>query len=707
MTWSPTSLPQPPKTARRRTRPPAPRCPDAPRALDEVVGQQHLLKPGSPLRRLVEGSGGPAGASSVILWGPPGTGKTTLAYVVSKATNKRFVELSAITAGVKEVRAVIESARRASGGFGKETVLFLDEIHRFSKAQQDSLLPAVENRWVTLIAATTENPYFSVISPLLSRSLLLTLEPLTDDDLRDLVRRALTDERGLGGALTLPEDAEAHLLRIAGGDARRVLTALEAAAGAALATHEAEITLETVEATVDRAAVKYDRDGDQHYDVASALIKSIRGSDVDAALHYLARMIEAGEDPRFIARRLMISASEDIGLADPTALPTAVAAAQAVAMIGFPEAALTLSHATIALALAPKSNAATLAIFAAQEDVRKGLAGPSRPICATAITRARPSSAMPRAISIRMTSRAVSPPSSTPRTRSATGSTTPPPGTAPRRDTRKWSSGSASAWAARAAARTRRPEPPGSRPQPTSRPGPPGARSGRGRLEERVHRPAQLGDVPYGLRKLEARVEARPLVLHEADPQPEAVQGHGHGGRPVRGVGAGRALPEQRAQRAHLVLVGGVQMLEQLRLVAGQRIGGGVPEVLRLNVLGAPEVVHVRLAELQAQHHPAGLRDAGYGGEPAGDPGPAPDAVRHGDRGDVRDLQHGRQLVALRVGRGPHGRGIRGEFEEQIALRTHAPRVRHQGFGAGQIEPRYDEQRGAGTLYESSCALGC
>ncbi|MFD4176941.1 MULTISPECIES: replication-associated recombination protein A [Streptomyces] len=347
-----------------------------PRVLDEVVGQQHLLKPGSPLRRLVEGSGGPAGASSVILWGPPGTGKTTLAYVVSKATNKRFVELSAITAGVKEVRAVIESARRATGGFGKETVLFLDEIHRFSKAQQDSLLPAVENRWVTLIAATTENPYFSIISPLLSRSLLLTLESLTDDDLRDLLRRALTDERGLGGAVTLPEDAEAHLLRIAGGDARRALTALEAAAGAAIATGEAEITLETLEATVDRAAVKYDRDGDQHYDVASALIKSIRGSDVDAALHYLARMIEAGEDPRFIARRLMISASEDIGLADPTALPTAVAAAQAVAMIGFPEAALTLSHATIALALAPKSNAATLAISAAQDDVRRGLAGP-------------------------------------------------------------------------------------------------------------------------------------------------------------------------------------------------------------------------------------------------------------------------------------------------------------------------------------------
>ncbi|MFF0435786.1 replication-associated recombination protein A [Streptomyces sp. NPDC004327] len=351
-----------------------------PRTLDEVVGQSHLLKPGSPLRRLVgDGTGGPAGASSVILWGPPGIGKTTLAYVVSKATNKRFVELSAITAGVKEVRAVIDGARRAVGGYAKETVLFLDEIHRFSKAQQDSLLPAVENRWVTLIAATTENPYFSVISPLLSRSLLLTLEPLTDDDLRGLLRRALDEERGLGGAVTLDEDAESHLLRIAGGDARRALTALEAAAGAAIAKGEPAITLETVEETVDRAAVKYDRDGDQHYDVASALIKSIRGSDVDAALHYLARMIEAGEDPRFIARRLMISASEDIGLADPNALPLAVAAAQAVAMIGFPEAALTLSHATIALALAPKSNAATTAIFAARADVQAGLAGPVPP----------------------------------------------------------------------------------------------------------------------------------------------------------------------------------------------------------------------------------------------------------------------------------------------------------------------------------------
>ena len=347
-----------------------------PRTLDEVAGQRRLLGEGSPLRRLVAGAAGPAATSSVILYGPPGTGKTTLAYVISQATEKRFVELSAITAGVKEVRAVIESARREVGSSGRETTLFLDEIHRFSKAQQDSLLPAVENRWVTLIAATTENPFFSVISPLLSRSLLLTLESLTEDDIRELLRRAVADERGLGGTLELADDAEDHLVRIAGGDARKALTALEAAAGTALALGGAEIRLADVEQAVDKAAVRYDRDGDQHYDVASALIKSIRGSDVDAALHYLARMIEAGEDPRFIARRLMISASEDIGLADPNALPLAVAAAQAVAMIGFPEASLTLSHAVIALALAPKSNSATVAIGAALADVRKGLAGP-------------------------------------------------------------------------------------------------------------------------------------------------------------------------------------------------------------------------------------------------------------------------------------------------------------------------------------------
>nr|WP_202512471.1 replication-associated recombination protein A [Streptomyces sp. SID3343] len=350
-----------------------------PRDLDEVVGQRHLLGDGSPLRRLVSSESGVTAPSSVILWGPPGTGKTTLAYVVSHVTRQRFVELSAITAGVKEVRAVIEDARRQAGSQGRDTVLFLDEIHRFSKAQQDSLLPAVENRWVTLIAATTENPYFSIISPLLSRSLLLTLESLTEDDLREVVRRALADERGLKGTLTLDADAEEHLLRIAGGDARRILTALEAGAGSAADKGEAAITLATLESAVDRAAVRYDRDGDQHYDVASALIKSIRGSDVDATLHYLARMVDAGEDPRFIARRLMISASEDIGMADPTALQIAVAAAQAVALIGFPEARITLAQAAIHLALAPKSNTAILAIDAALADVRKGLAGPVPP----------------------------------------------------------------------------------------------------------------------------------------------------------------------------------------------------------------------------------------------------------------------------------------------------------------------------------------
>jgi putative ATPase len=348
-----------------------------PRTLDEVVGQAKLLTPGSPLRRLVEAAPGTrAVPASVILWGPPGTGKTTLAHVVARSTDRIFRELSAISAGVKEVRAVIDAARRDLGMSGRETLLFLDEIHRFSKAQQDSLLPAVENRWVTLIAATTENPYFSVISPLLSRSLLLTLEPLDDADVDALVDRALSAEHGLAGSVTLDDEARAQLLRLAGGDARKALTALEAAAGAARDQGFAAVTAEILAQALDRAAVRYDRDGDQHYDVASALIKSIRGSDVDAALHYLARMVEAGEDPRFIARRLVISASEDIGLADPAALPTAVAAMQAVSFIGWPEARISLAQAVIALALAPKSNAAIRAIDAALGDVRAGLAGP-------------------------------------------------------------------------------------------------------------------------------------------------------------------------------------------------------------------------------------------------------------------------------------------------------------------------------------------
>ncbi len=336
-----------------------------PASLDEVVGQAHLLKPNSPLRRLVEGSG----AASVILYGPPGTGKTTLASLISHATGRRFEALSALSAGVKEVRAVIESARSAAIR-GEQTVLFIDEVHRFSKTQQDALLAAVENRVVLLVAATTENPSFSVVAPLLSRSLILQLQPLTAADIAAVLRRAIDDERGLGGAVTITDDALELLVQLSAGDARRALTALEVAAESGQ-----EISVEIVEQSLDRAAVRYDRDGDQHYDVISAFIKSVRGSDVDAALHYLARMLVAGEDPRFLARRLMILASEDIGMADPLALQTAVAAAQTVQLIGMPEAQLTLAHATIHLATAPKSNAVTTALGAAMADVRAGKAG--------------------------------------------------------------------------------------------------------------------------------------------------------------------------------------------------------------------------------------------------------------------------------------------------------------------------------------------
>ncbi|WP_238342023.1 replication-associated recombination protein A [Actinopolymorpha rutila] len=341
-----------------------------PQTLDDLVGQRQLLAPGAPLRRMVEGDQ----AMSLLLWGPPGSGKTTIASIVSRQTNRAFVEVSAVSAGVKEVRTVIDAARRDLGR-GRETVLFVDEVHRFNKAQQDALLPGVENRWISLVAATTENPFFSVISPLLSRSLLLRLEPLSDDDIGELVDRAVVDERGLAGAVDLVAQAREHLVRMAGGDARRALTYLEAAAGAARSKDSREVDLATLETAVDRAAVRYDRDGDQHYDVASALIKSIRGSDVDAALHYLARMVEAGEDPRFVARRLVISASEDIGMADPTALGVAVAAHQATQFVGLPEAAINLAQAVIHLALAPKSNAVVTAIGAAQADVRSGRIG--------------------------------------------------------------------------------------------------------------------------------------------------------------------------------------------------------------------------------------------------------------------------------------------------------------------------------------------
>ena len=354
-----------------------------PRTLDEVVGQQHLLGQGSPLRQLAAGAGadtsGPAGPTSLILWGPPGTGKTTLAHVIARGPGRKFVELSAITAGVKDVRRVMDEALTARDLYKTTTVLFLDEIHRFNKAQQDALLPGVENRWVVLVAATTENPSFSVVSPLLSRSLLLTLRPLTDTDIEGLLQRAVTDPRGLNGKVDLTAEALDHLVRLSGGDARRALTALEAAAGVAFGdADDAEdgpvaVDLKHTERALDVAAVRYDRAGDQHYDVISAFIKSIRGSDVDAALHYLARMLEAGEDPRFVARRIMISAAEDVGMADPTALQTAVAAAQAVQLIGMPEGRIILAEAVVHLATAPKSNAAYMGINKATADVRAGL----------------------------------------------------------------------------------------------------------------------------------------------------------------------------------------------------------------------------------------------------------------------------------------------------------------------------------------------
>jgi putative ATPase len=339
-----------------------------PASLEEVVGQDHLLAPGSPLRRLVEGSG----VASAILYGPPGSGKTTLAALVSQATGRRFEALSALSAGVKDVRAVIDGARRALLS-GEQTVLFIDEVHRFSKTQQDALLSAVENRVVLLVAATTENPSFSVVAPLLSRSLILQLRPLTADDIRAVVQRAIDDPRGLGGQIVAQPEAVDLLVQLAAGDARRALTALEVAAEAVQPGEE--LTVTAIEQSLDQAAVRYDRDGDQHYDVISAFIKSVRGSDVDAALHYLARMLVAGEDPRFLARRLVILASEDIGMADPTALQIAVAAAQTVALIGMPEAQLTLAHATIHLATAPKSNAVTTALAAAMNDIKAGNAG--------------------------------------------------------------------------------------------------------------------------------------------------------------------------------------------------------------------------------------------------------------------------------------------------------------------------------------------
>ena len=342
-----------------------------PTTLDEIVGQVHLLGPGRPLRTLIEADR----LSSVILWGPPGTGKTTLARVIAAATNRAFVPMSAVTAGVKDVRETIEGAKQLLAEHGRPTILFLDEVHRFNKAQQDALLPSVEDGTLTLIGATTENPYFEVNAPLLSRSTLFRLEPLTEDDLRVLAQRALDAEHA-----TADDDAIAHLINLVDGDGRALLTSLEVAialaGGSAGPGGEAtrHVTLERAEAARGARALRYERD--DHYDVISAFIKSIRGSDPDAGLYWLARMLTAGEDARFVARRLVILASEDIGMADPMSLLVATAAAHAVEYVGLPEAQLNLAQAVVHLATAPKSNRTALGIWHAMEDVAAKPAGP-------------------------------------------------------------------------------------------------------------------------------------------------------------------------------------------------------------------------------------------------------------------------------------------------------------------------------------------
>ena len=332
-----------------------------PRTIDDVVGQEHLVGIGKPLRRLVEQDK----LSSAIFWGPPGTGKTTLALAVAGTTKRAFEQLSAVTAGVKDVREVIERARQRLGMHGQGTILFLDEIHRFSKSQQDALLPAVEDGTLTLIGATTENPFFEVNAPLRSRSTLFRLEPLSRDAIRVLIDSGLT---AMGTTATI--DAKDLLTERSGGDGRQVLTSLEVSVAL---SHPEQVLVEHVEAALGTSALRYGRD--DHYDVVSAFIKSLRGSDPQAATYYLARMLEAGEDARFIVRRMVIFASEDIGLADPTALMIAVAAAQALEHVGLPEAELNLAHAAIHLATAPKSNRAALAIWGARADIKNGAVG--------------------------------------------------------------------------------------------------------------------------------------------------------------------------------------------------------------------------------------------------------------------------------------------------------------------------------------------
>ncbi|MGB4592405.1 MAG: replication-associated recombination protein A [Coriobacteriia bacterium] len=347
-----------------------------PRALDEFVGQQDIVGPGTVLRTAIESDT----LTSLILYGPAGCGKTSLARIIAGVTSSYFAELSAVSAGVKEVRAAIEGARDRLGFSGQRTIVFIDEIHRFSKSQQDALLHAVEDRLIVLIGATTENPFFEVNAPLISRSRVVVMKPLDDTDIRQIVQSAIADEeRGFGGSVSLTPAAEDHIVMTAGGDARAALTALELAASIGVAGADGVVTVDVAqvaEATQTRQ-LTYDKAGDSHYDVISAFIKSMRGSDPDAAVYWLARMVHGGEDPKFIARRMFILASEDIGMADPNAILVAQAAVKAAEFIGWPECRINLAHAAIYLALAPKSNACYMAIDEALEEVRSG---PSRPV---------------------------------------------------------------------------------------------------------------------------------------------------------------------------------------------------------------------------------------------------------------------------------------------------------------------------------------
>jgi putative ATPase len=343
-----------------------------PRSFDEFVGQQHLIGPGRVLRTSIESDTLP----SIVLWGPPGTGKTTLARIIARTTHAQFAPLSAVTAGVADLRRVVDEARKRRSFSGQRTIMFIDEIHRFNKSQQDAVLPFVEDGTVTFIGATTENPSFEVIAPLLSRARTFRLEPLSTDDLKTIVSRALKDaERGLGALhVHLSGDALDELVAVASGDARAALNALELAAGATSANEAAErhVGLEAIREALQSRTLLYDRAGDQHYDLISALHKSLRGSDPDASLYWLGRMIEAGEDPLYIARRMVRFASEDVGMADPNALVIAMAAQQAIHFVGLPEANLALAQAAVYLATAPKSNALYSGYSAVQEDIKRG-----------------------------------------------------------------------------------------------------------------------------------------------------------------------------------------------------------------------------------------------------------------------------------------------------------------------------------------------